>query len=56
MKILNLNILKKTGLLIYIFVYLIFSNLAIAQSRKLDVVKNLENAFNNKDFRYIETI
>ena len=54
MKILNLNILKKTGLLIYIFVYLIFSNLAIAQSRKLDVVKNLENAFNNRDFRYIE--
>ena len=54
MKMFNLNTLKKSGLLIYIFVYLIFTNLAMAQSKKIVTVKNLENAFNLRDLRSIE--
>ena len=54
MKMFNLNTLKKSGLLIYIFIYLISTNLAMAQSRKIVTVKNLENAFNLKDLRSIE--
>ena len=51
---LNFNSLKKSGLLIYIFVYLIFPNLAIAQTNKVNMLKNLEYAFNSRDFKYIE--
>ena len=54
MKMLNLNNLKKSGLLIYIFIYLIFSNFAIAQIRKVDMEKDLENAFNFKHLKHIE--
>ena len=54
MKMLNLNNLKKSGLLIYIFVYLIFSNFAIAQGREVDIVKDLENALNMKYLKQIE--
>ena len=43
---LNFNSLKKSGLIVYIFVYLIFPNLAIAQSNKVNMLKNLEYAFN----------
>ena len=54
MKMFNLNTLKKSGLLIYIFVYLIFSNFAIAQGREVDIVKDLENALNMKYLKQIE--
>ena len=51
---LNLNYLKNSVLILYLFIYLIFPNLAIAQLKKIDMVKDLENALNSRDYKYID--
>ena len=54
MKMFNLNSLKKSGLYIYIIFYLIFPNLAITQSKKVDIGKKLENYLNLRDIKSIQ--
>ena len=50
---LNSNLFSKMGLFLYIFIYLIFPNLAISENTKIDIREDLENALNNRDLRYI---
>ena len=51
---LNLNSFAKLGLFIYIIIYLISPKLAITQNTKLDIRKNLENAFNTRNLKFIK--
>ncbi len=56
MKILNLNWFTKSGLFIYIIIYLIFPKLAITQNTNVDIRKNLENALNDRNLKLIKNI
>ena len=49
----NLNFLKKIGVPLYLFVYLIFPYSAITQTLKVDFIRNLENSLNAKDLEFI---
>ena len=51
----NLNWFAKIGLFLYIFIYLIFPKLAITQNTKIDIRKNLENAFNTRNLDFIKS-
>jgi len=50
---LNLNLFKNIGFLLYLFVYLIFPYSAITQTLKVDFIRNLENSLNAKDLEFI---
>ena len=50
----NLNSFAKSGLFIYIIVYLISSKLAITQNTNLDIRKKLEYALNTRNFELIK--
>ena len=56
MKMPNLNSFTKISLYIYIILYLIFPNLAIAQITKVDIRKNLENALNSGNLKLVRKI
>ncbi len=49
----NLNSLRKIGIPIYLFIYLIFPYSAITQTTKIDLRKNLENALNSRNLKFI---
>jgi len=49
----NLNLFKNIGLLLYLFVYLIFPYSAITQTLKVDFIRNLEKSLNAKDLEFI---
>ena len=49
----NLNFLKKIGVPLYLFVYLIFPYSAITQILKGDFIRNLENSLNKRDLEFI---
>jgi len=49
----NLNSLRNIGIPIYIFIYLIFPHSAITQTKKVDLRKNIENALNSRNFKFI---
>tara|TARA_S200000501_G_scaffold346093_1_gene359241 strand:+ start:614 stop:1339 length:726 start_codon:yes stop_codon:yes gene_type:complete len=51
---LNLNTIAKLGLFLYINIYLIFPKLAITQNTNVDIRKNLENALNTRNFKFIK--
>jgi len=51
---LNLNLYKNIGFLLYLFVYLIFPYSAITQTLKVDFIRNLENSLNAKDLEFIK--
>ena len=53
---LNLKFFTKIGLFLYIFIYLIFPQLAITKNTKVDIRKNLEKALNARDLKSIEEI
>ena len=48
----NLNSLRNIGIPIYLFIYLIFPHSAITQTTKVDLRRNIENAFNSRNFKY----
>ena len=50
----NLNLFAKIGLLINIVVYLILPRLAMTQIRNVDIRKNLENALNDRNLKFIK--
>ena len=52
----KLNLLKKFGLVTYLFIYLIFPNLAITENTKIDLIKNLEKSFNSNNLKSIKNI
>jgi len=45
----------KIILILYFFFYLIFPNLAIGQNLKKDIMVNLQNSLNERDFNFINT-
>ena len=49
----NLNSLRNIGIPIYIFIYLIFPHSAITQTKKVDLRRNIENAFNSRNLQFI---
>ena len=49
----NLNSLRNIGIILYLFIYLIFPNSAITQNKKNDLRKNLESALNSRDKKFI---
>ena len=48
----NLNSLRNIGIPIYLFIYLIFPHSAITQNTKVDLRRNIENAFNSRNFKF----
>ena len=52
----KLNSLTKSGLFIYIFIYLIFPSLAISQNTKVVIRNNLEKSLNLGDLKSIQDI
>jgi len=50
---LNLNLFKNIGFLLYLFVYLIIPYSAITQTLKVDFIRNLENSLNGRDLEFI---
>ena len=56
MDIFNLSKLKNIGVSLYLFIYLIIPYSAITQTTKVDLRKDLENALNSKDLKYIKEI
>ena len=48
----NLNSLRNIGIPIYLFIYLIFPHSAITQTTKVDLRRNIENAFNSRNFKF----
>ena len=48
----NLNSLRNIGIHIYLFIYLIFPHSAITQTTKVDLRRNIENAFNSRNFKF----
>jgi len=51
---LNLNLFKNIGFLLYLFVYLIIPYSAITQTLKVDFIRNLETSLNKRDLEYIK--
>ena len=49
-----LNFFAKLGLFIYLIIYLIFPKLAITQNTNVDIRKNLENALNTRNLKFIK--
>jgi len=49
----KLNLFKKIGTTLYLFIYLIFPYSAISQTLKVDFIKGLENALNANDLEFI---
>ena len=49
----NLNSLRNIGIPIYLFIYLIFPHSAITQTTKVDLRRNIENAFNSRNLKFI---
>ena len=50
---LNLNLFKNIGVPLYLFIYLIFPYSAISQTLKIDLIRNIENSLNARDFEYV---
>ena len=50
---LNLNSLRNIGIPIYLFIYLIFPHSAITQTTKVNLRRNIENAFNSRNLKFI---
>jgi len=48
----NLNLIKKIGVPLYLFIYLIIPYSAITQTLKVDIIKNLENSLNSRDLEF----
>ena len=49
----NLNLFKKIGVHLYLFIYLIIPYSAITQTLKVDFIRNLENSLNTRDLEFI---
>ncbi len=49
----NLNSLSNIGIPIYLFIYLIFPHSAITQTTKVDLRRNIENALNSRNLKFI---
>jgi len=52
-KMININIFRKIGFPLYLFIYLIIPYSAITQTLKVDFVRNLENSLNKRDLEFI---
>ena len=50
----NLNSLRNIVIPIYLFIYLIFPNSAITQTTKVDLRRNIENALNSRNLKFIK--
>ena len=50
----NLNLFKKIGFPLYLCIYLIFPYSAISQTLKANFIRNLENALNARDLKFIK--
>ena len=50
----NLNALRNLVFPLYLIIYLIFPNSAITQLTKVDLRRNLENALNSRDLKFIK--
>ena len=51
---LNLNLFRKIGFPLYLFIYLILPYSAITQTLKVDFIRNLENSLNKRDLEFIK--
>ena len=49
----NLNLLKNIGFPLYLFIYLIFPFSAISETLKIDLIRNIENSLNARDFESV---
>ena len=49
----NLNLFKKIGVTLYLFIYLIIPYSAITQTLKVDFIRNLETSLNKRDLEFI---
>ncbi len=50
----NLNSFRNIGIPIYLFIYLIFPYSAITQTTKVDLRRNIENALNSRNLKFIK--
>ena len=50
----NLNSFRNIGIPIYLFIYLIFTHSAITQTTKVDLRRNIENALNSRNLKFIK--
>ena len=50
----NLNSLRNIGIPIYLFIYLIFTHSAITQTTKVDLRRNIENALNSRNVKFLK--
>ena len=50
----NLNSLRNIVIPIYLFIYLIFPHSAITQTTKVDLRRNIENALNSRNLKFIK--
>jgi len=50
----NLHSLRNIGIPIYLFIYLIFPHSAITQTTKVDLRRNIENALNSRNLKFIK--
>ena len=50
----NLNSLRNIGIPIYLFIYLIFPHSAITQTTKVDLRRNIQNALNSRNLKFIK--
>ena len=50
---LNLNLFRNIGFLLYLFIYLIIPYSAITQTLKVDFIRNLETSLNEGDLEFI---
>ncbi len=50
----NLNSLRNIGIPIYLCIYLIFPHSAITQTTKVDLRRNIENALNSRNLKFIK--
>ena len=49
----KLNLFKKIGTTLYLFIYLIFPYSAITQTLKVDFIRNLETSLNKGNLDFI---
>jgi len=52
-KMFNLNLFKNIGVPLYLFIYLIIPYSAITQTFKGNLIRNLENSLNTRNFEFI---
>ena len=50
----NLNSFRNIGIPIYLFIYLIFPHSAITQTTKVDLRRDIENALNSRNLKFIK--